>query len=409
MEKSSTTVKPDRFLRLLVAAIFLVFFNGYMLAPLIPELAHEFSVPVGKMGYIEPAYLLVYGFSTIFYGPLSDRVGRATVLKFVLGCFSAVTLAVAFAPSYEALLALRALSGLSAGGIVPIVLVLIADIYPYEKLGAPMGAVFGSVAGGIAFGSTFGAWLNPYLGWRNEFIVLAIVTAIFWGLIWHSSGDFPKTTDEPKPLSDVFYGYLAILSQAKSRKTYFVVFMNGLFHSGIFAWLGLYLTQRYSLSAPQIGQALLGYGVPGMLLGPIMGRLADRLGRRLIIPIGAWVASISALVLAPEIPLWAAIVMITVLSAGYDMTQPLLAGIVTSLAPERRGQAIGLNAFLLFTGFGFGALTFQFLMRTGLGTTLLIFGIAQTLLGIFALWAFASERVHVPATGTENSRTNSEG
>ena len=44
------------------------------------------------------------------------------------------------------------------------------------------------------------------------------------------------------------------------------------------------------------------------------------------------------------------------LSLGYDMSHPLFAGILTSLDPERRGQAMGLNAFALFNGLGFGAL-----------------------------------------------------
>jgi len=37
------------------------------------------------------------------------------------------------------------------------------------------------------------------------------------------------------------------------------------------------------------------------------------------------------------------------------MTQPLLAGIVTSLDPKRGAQAMGLNVFTLFTGFGVGS------------------------------------------------------
>jgi hypothetical protein len=36
-----------------------------------------------------------------------------------------------------------------------------------------------------------------------------------------------------------------------------------------------------------------------------------------------------------------------VLSLGYDMTQPLLAGVVTSLGGRRPGQAMGLNVFTL--------------------------------------------------------------
>lgn len=67
----------------------------------------------------------------------------------------------------------------------------------------------------------------------------------------------------------------------------------------------------------------------------------------------------------------------TALSLGYDMTQPLLAGIVTSLDPKRAGQAMGLNVFALFTGFGLGSLLFGWSLRLGFGTALAIFSTVQ--------------------------------
>lgn len=44
-----------------------------------------------------------------------------------------------------------------------------------------------------------------------------------------------------------------------------------------------------------------------------------------------------------------AALMATVFSLGYDMAQPLLAGIVTTLGRKRIGLAMGLNVFALFT------------------------------------------------------------
>jgi hypothetical protein len=53
---------------------------------------------------------------------------------------------------------------------------------------------------------------------------------------------------------------------------------------------------------------------------------------------------LSALVLIPKLPVAAVAVVLAVLSLGYDLTQPLLAGIVTTLG-TRRGQAMGFNVF----------------------------------------------------------------
>ncbi len=63
----------ERLVRLLAGATFLIFFQAYMVAPLIPRLAAEFGVSGEKIGLVVPAYMLPYGVSTLFYGLLSDR------------------------------------------------------------------------------------------------------------------------------------------------------------------------------------------------------------------------------------------------------------------------------------------------------------------------------------------------
>jgi len=345
--------------------------------------------------------MLTYGFSTLFYGPLSDRIGRRTVLLTLLGAFIGVTFLTAFSWSFPSLIAARVLSGLCAGGILPIILALIGDLYPYKSVGRPMGWMFGAVAGGVAFGSTFGAWLNPYLGWRREFTLLAAAgIAIF--LVLHRRRHLLHSPAKTRlNAGRVARGYWALVSNARGLGVYGLIFLNGAFHSGILSWLGYYLFQRFDLSDERIGRTLLGYGIPGMLLGPTFGRLADRFGRRRIIPLGFVVASLSAVALVRREPLWAVTAAITCLSVGFDMSHPLMAGIVASLDPKRRGQAMGLNAFAIFTGFGMGSLAFQVLMQSGLSLALAAFAGVQMGLAGVALYVFRAEW---PAAGAARER-----
>ena len=81
----------------------------------------------------------------------------------------------------------------------------------------------------------------------------------------------------------------------------------------------------------------------------------------------------------------------TLLSLGYDMTQPLLAGIVTQLGGKRSGQAMGLNVFILFTGFGVGSMVFGAAVRLGFGAAFAIFSSVQLLFGLAALLLFRGE------------------
>lgn len=96
-------------------------------------------------------------------------------------------------------------------------------------------------------------------------------------------------------------------------------------------------------------------------------------------------------------PLVATAVVVTLLSLGYDMTQPMLAGIVTALGGKRPGQAMGLNVFMLFIGFGIGSLVFGELVRGGYDVALGSFGAVELLAALAAFRLFRSEKVGAAA------------
>jgi predicted MFS family arabinose efflux permease len=92
-------------------------------------------------------------------------------------------------------------------------------------------------------------------------------------------------------------------------------------------------------------------------------------------------------------PVIAAALLVTTLSLGYYMTQPLLAGIVTDLGPNK-GQAMGLNVFALFTGVGLGSLIFSGTLGLGLAGGLALFGAAALVAAAAAIPLFRGEVHH---------------
>ena len=384
--------RREHLLWVLSAATFLIFFQAYMVAPLIPHLSDVFGVSGETIGLIVPAYMIPYGLSTLFYGLLSDRLGRLPIVLASLIAFVVLTALTATSQSAAAMIVWRLLTGLGASGVVPLALALMGDLFPYEQRGRPLGWLFGAMAGGMAFGSTFGILLEPFIGWRMLFVAVAGLTATVlvvllpYRSLFRISGTRPRLT-----LGQVFAGYGALLGTTRGIRTYTYVLLNAIFHSGVFTWLGVYFISRYSLGEVGVGLALLGYGVPGMILGPVIGRAADRLGRRLLVPAGLAVAALSAAVLIPNVPLLVAALVVTTLSLGYDMTQPLLAGIVTSLDPKRGGQAMGLNVFALFTGFGVGSFLFGEVLSAGFGPALVIFSVVQLGAAVAAVGLFSGE------------------
>ena len=386
--------RPQReaLLRILSAAAFLVFFQTYLVAPLIPALAVEFHASTNLMGMLIPAYMLPYGISTLLYGPLSDCFGRKPVILTLLVMMVVTTAGVATASTTHQMLAWRLLGGIATGGIVPIALALLGDLFPYAERGRPIGWMFGAMAGGMAFGSSVGAILNPIIGWRREFLITALLGGITFAFAIRLRHSFESNLPlHPLSSGEVISGYISLFSDPRAAKGYIYVLLNGIFHSGVFSWLGLYFSERYHLGDRAIGLALLGYGIPGMLLGPVIGHVADRYGRKRIIPLGIFVAALSAAALIPRSPFILRPIIIAALSLGYDMSHPLLTGIITSVNPKRRGLAMGMNAFVLFSGFGFGTLIFDLLLHRGFTFALTTFAGIQLGLALLAVRLFRSE------------------
>lgn len=394
-EKAESRISENQrehLLRLLSAATFLIFFQIFMVAPLIPLLSRAFNVSEQTIGLIIPAFMIPYGVSTLFYGLLSDRLGRRRIMLVSLLVFVVLTALTATAQSASQMIILRLLTGLGASGVVPLALALMGDLFPYERRGRPLGWLFGAMAGGMAFGSTFGALMEPLVGWRGVFFGVGILGVVVLGLFWPYQrllGDAP-----PAPtgtVRDLLARYGSLLGPGRGRRTYAYVLLNAIFHSGVFTWLGLYFARRYGLGEVGIGLAILGYGVPGFLLGPVIGRAADRWGRRWLVPMGLGIGAMAAIVLTPHTHLVVAALAVTILSLGYDMTQPLLAGIVTTLGGKHGGQAMGLNVFILFIGFGFGSFLFGEALRLDFSAALAIFSAVQLVAAVGAILLFRSE------------------
>jgi len=93
----------ERLLRMLATATFIIFFQAYMVAPIIPALSNVFGTSVETVGLIVPAYLIPYGVATLAYGLLADRLGIHRLMFTSLAAFAALTMLTATAQSIEQL------------------------------------------------------------------------------------------------------------------------------------------------------------------------------------------------------------------------------------------------------------------------------------------------------------------
>jgi len=371
---------------------FIIFFQGFMVAPILPGLATLFHASIRHVSIIEPAYLLGYGFVTLVYAPLSDKYGRFPIILFSMTCFIVLTASTGFCHSINQMIILRLMTGLGAGGVAPTTIGWIGDRFPYEKRGHALGIFFGCMAGGMAFGSSAGALMTAQLGWQMMFwVVSAVGISIMVVLIIYSKNFRLRSKRYAGGFHAMFRSLKEIFCLPRGWRTYLFVLFNGMFHSGVFAWTGYFFYKIYHLNEKEIGLALLGYGIPGLLLGPIVGKLADKFGRNKIIPVGILVGGLSAILLSQNYPLIASCAFIATLSLGFDLTQPLYAAIITTLSPKK-GAATGLFAFFLFMGYGMGSLVFSLMINIGLNQTLRLFGGVAVAAACLAQYTFRLEK-----------------
>ncbi|MGJ1193814.1 MFS transporter [Sphingobacterium siyangense] len=377
---------------ILSLATFIVFFQGFMVAPLLPLLSEQFGTTTRHVSFIEPSYLLGYGLFTLVYAPLSDRFGRFRIITLCLVIFSVLTLLTAYAHGINQMIFLRLLTGIGAAGIAPTTISWISDRYPYEKRGHALGIFFGNMAGGTAFGSSAGALITSLVGWQWLFIGVASIALLILLLIVMYQKDIFKANETVRGVKEnIFLVFCNILSSGRARHTYFYVLFNGMFHGGIFAWLAYFFYRNYGLDELQIGLALLGYGIPGLLLGPLLGKLADHYGRQRIIPLGLFLGALTVLLLSQNLNLAAACVLVALLSLGFDLSHPLFAAIVTTFSAQK-GAATGLFAFFLFSGYGLGSLLLSLIINIGLESAFQVFGGCLLLAAICAIFVFRKEK-----------------
>lgn len=377
-----------RFLLLLSAATFIIFFQIYMVAPIIPVLSTFFNVTEQQIGLAIPAYLIPYGISTLFYGLLADKIGTKKIILLSLFAFALLTGLTSLSQSASQLIAWRFFTGVGASGVVPISLAWVGRSYSYKERGKPLGWLFGAMAGGSAFGAFAGALLEAFIGWEILFLLVSMSAFIVWIGIYlaYKRLSNPPKVNQGLTLKKVFNGYKDLIQRGKIIYVY--VLLNGIFTSGVFTWLGSYFEKTFSLTGWHIGLALLGYGIPGFLLGPFIGGLADRFGRNRLLPAGLTVGALSCFMLSLPISLVIARISVITLSLGYDLTQPSLAGIITKVGKERPGQAMGLNVFMLFIGFGLGSYLFGLGLQLGFTQAFIIFSSFQMVLSLISIKVF---------------------
>lgn len=151
--------------------------------------------------WVVSIYLLALTVSMPLYGRLADVLGRKRVILAAILIFSAGSAMAAFATTMGQLILFRGLQGLGAGGIMPVVLTILGDIFTLEERAMVQG-LFSAIWGTASLaGPALGAFLVSTLGWRSIFFVnLPTGVVAMAVLIWkYHDREKPHSTDLDLP------------------------------------------------------------------------------------------------------------------------------------------------------------------------------------------------------------------
>ena len=147
--------------------------------------------------WVFSAYLVTSTVTVPVWGKLSDLYGRRLIYQIAIVVFLLGTLLSGFSATMTQMIVFRAIQGLGAGGLVPLAMTIIGDIYTLEER-AKMQAYFSGVWGlSSVIGPIVGGFITDQLSWRWVFFInlpVGVAAAIIIGLALKE----PKLSDKPK-------------------------------------------------------------------------------------------------------------------------------------------------------------------------------------------------------------------
>jgi MFS transporter, DHA1 family, multidrug resistance protein len=131
------------------------------------------------------AYLLGFGIAQLFYGPVSDRLGRKTILVVSLGFYTLFAIMAGLATSFPMLLAARALQGAAAAGTRTLVVSVVRDRFHGSAMARVMSLVFIVFMIVPVLAPAYGQAVLLFASWRFIFIGLGLYAGavLLWALL----------------------------------------------------------------------------------------------------------------------------------------------------------------------------------------------------------------------------------
>ncbi|WP_404939895.1 MFS transporter [Pseudomonas sp. JDS08PS003] len=321
----------------------------YCVQPMMPLLSRDFSINAAQSSLILSVSTGMLAIGLLITGPISDRIGRKPVMVAALLAAALCTIASALMPSWQGVLVMRALVGLSLSGLAAVAMTYLSEEIHPQHIGLAMGLYIGGNAIGGMSGRLITGVLIDFVSWHTAMLVIGglalIAAAVFWRILPESRNFRPRSL-HPRSLLDGFTMHFRDAGLPW-------LFLEGFLLMGAFVTLFNYIGYRllaepYHLSQAWVGMLSVVY-LSGIYSSAKIGALADQLGRRRVLW-GTIVLMLAGIALTLLTPLSLVLIGMLLFTFGFFGAHSVASSWIGRRATKAKGQASSLYLFSYYAG-----------------------------------------------------------
>ncbi|MEI7759435.1 MAG: MFS transporter [Thermoleophilia bacterium] len=318
----------------------------YSTQAILPELSDDFDISPSRAGLSVSFLIVAVALGGFAWGPLSDRIGRPRAIRLASLLIVPPTVAVALAPSFDVLLACRILQGLCMPGLLAVGAPYVYEVFVPRMGSRAMGYYVSALVLGGLIGRLGVGLATAAVGWRIAIGALAILPLL-------AAFVMRKGLPEPAGLPARAGG---LGRHLRNGRLLGVAFGGGAL---FFVFVGTFTYISYRLVKPPFSYS---GGVTSLvfalwlvgLTGPVMGRLADRIGWQRLALAATGLATIGILLTLPDVLPLVVVGLACIAAAMFAGFTASQLGI-GEVAPSDRGAATALFYAIYYMSGALGA------------------------------------------------------
>ena len=299
MHQESSTIREGPLLAVLATVQFTTMLDFLIMMPLGPQYMRVFGITPAQFGTIVSAYAISAGISGLVSGSILDRFDRRHALLTLYAGFGIATLLCALAPGYVTLTAARAFAGAFGGVSNAVILAIIGDVIPDHRRGRAMGLVMSSFSVASVLGVPIGLWLANTFSWHAPFFLLAAASLpVLAGAYWFAPSIRPGADHAA---AAGLAHLLQIIGQRSHLRAFAFIGTMTLTGFLVIPYISPYMVLNVGLLETELPYIYLAGGLCTIFSMNIIGRLADRFGKRRLFSIMV-LCAIGATLLLTHLP-----------------------------------------------------------------------------------------------------------